>query len=86
MFDLWTSGEYEKARDLHYGLHPLVDVIFTETNPAPAKWVLQQAGLLGSAHVRPPLAGVSGAGQLRITELLRAGAPLLSPPISDLVA
>jgi 4-hydroxy-tetrahydrodipicolinate synthase len=85
MYDLWTAGEYEKARDLHYGLHPLVDVIFTETNPAPAKWVLRQAGLLGSARVRPPLAGVSGAGQLRITDLLRAGASALSPPISDLV-
>ena len=85
MFDLWTAGEQEKARELHFALHPLVDVIFTETNPAPAKWVLQQAGLLGSAHVRPPLAGVSDAGQRRITELLRAGAPVLSPPLSDLV-
>ena len=55
MFELWKAGEHEKARELHYGLHPLVDVLFTETNPAPAKWVLQQAGLLGSAHVRPPL-------------------------------
>jgi len=78
-------GEQEKARELHFALHPLVDVIFTETNPAPAKWVLQQAGLLGSAHVRPPLAGVSDAGQRRITELLRAGAPVLSPPLSDLL-
>jgi len=86
MFELWMAGEHEKARDLHYGLHPLVDLIFTETNPAPAKWVLQQAGLLGSAHVRPPLAGVSGAGQLRITELLRAGAPVLGPPVNELVA
>jgi Dihydrodipicolinate synthase/N-acetylneuraminate lyase len=65
--DLWTAGEQEKARELHFALHPLVDVIFTETNPAPAKWVLQQAGLLGSAHVRPPLAGVSDAGQRRIS-------------------
>jgi hypothetical protein len=47
--------------------------------------VLQQAGLLGSAHVRPPLAGVSDAGQRRIIELLRAGALVLSPPLSDLV-
>ena len=86
MFELWTSGEQEKARDLHYGLHPLVDLIFTETNPAPAKWVLQQAGLLDSARVRPPLAGVSGAGQLRIIELLRAGAPVLGPPLDGLVA
>jgi 4-hydroxy-tetrahydrodipicolinate synthase len=86
MFELWMAGEHEKARDVHYGLHPLVDLIFTETNPAPAKWVLQQAGLLGSAHVRPPLAGVSGAGQLRITELLRAGAPVLGPPVDELAA
>lgn len=85
MFDLWTAGEHEKARELHYRLHPLVDVIFVETNPAPAKWVLQQAGLLGSAHVRPPLAEVSGAAQLKITGLLRAGAPALSSPVSDLV-
>ena len=85
MFDLWTAGEQEKARELHFALHPLVDVIFTETNPAPAKWVLQQAGLLGSAHVRPPLAGVSEAGQRGITELLRAGAPALTPPLTDLV-
>jgi 4-hydroxy-tetrahydrodipicolinate synthase len=81
MYELWTAGEHDKARDIHYELHPLVDVIFTETNPAPAKWVLQQAGLLESAHVRPPLAAVSPVGQQRITELLRAGAPLLSPPL-----
>jgi 4-hydroxy-tetrahydrodipicolinate synthase len=85
MFDLWTAGEQEKARELHFALHPLVDVIFTETNPAPAKWVLQQAGLLGSAHVRPPLAGVSEAGQRRIADLLHAGAPALTPPLTDLV-
>ena len=86
MFELWTSGDHEKARDLHYGLHPLVDLIFTETNPAPAKWVLQRAGLLDSARVRPPLAAVSEAAQLRITELLRVGAPVLGPPLDGLVA
>ena len=85
MFELWTAGEQEKARDLHYALHPLVDVIFTETNPAPAKWVLRQAGLLSSAYVRPPLAPVSEAGQRRITDLLIAGAPVLTPPLTDLV-
>jgi len=84
MYDHWTAGEYEQARDLHFALHPLVDVIFAETNPAPAKWVLRQAGLLGSAHVRPPLAEVSDAGRRRITELLRAGAPVLSPPLRAL--
>lgn len=86
MYELWTAGEHEKARDVHYGLHPLVDLIFTETNPAPVKWVLQQAGLLESAHVRPPLAAVSSAAQQRITELLHSGAPVLGPPLDGLVA
>jgi 4-hydroxy-tetrahydrodipicolinate synthase len=86
MFELWTAGEQEKARDLHYGLHPLVDLIFTETNPAPVKWVLQQAGLLGSAYVRPPLAEVSDAGRQRIGKLLQEGAPVLGPPVSKLAA
>ncbi|HEX4660565.1 MAG TPA: 4-hydroxy-tetrahydrodipicolinate synthase [Streptosporangiaceae bacterium] len=86
MYELWTAGEHEKARDVHYGLHPLVDLIFTETNPAPVKWVLQQAGLIESAHVRPPLAAVSSAAQQRITELLHSGAPVLGPPLDGLVA
>jgi 4-hydroxy-tetrahydrodipicolinate synthase len=86
MYEHWTAGEHDKARDLHYGLHPLVDLIFTETNPAPAKWVLARARLLGSAHVRPPLAPVSEAGQARIRELLADGAPVLGPPVAQLVA
>ena len=31
---------------IHYGLHPLVDLLFVETNPAPGKWVLEQRGLI----------------------------------------
>jgi 4-hydroxy-tetrahydrodipicolinate synthase len=85
MYELWMSGQQEQARELHYALHPLVDLIFTETNPAPAKWVLQQAGLLRSGHVRPPLAPVSPAGQARIAELLRAGAEVLEAPVRGLV-
>jgi hypothetical protein len=46
--------------------------------------VLQTAGLLSSAHVRPPLAAVSPAGRQRITQLLRAGAPVLGPPLDGL--
>jgi hypothetical protein len=34
--------------------------------------------------VRPPLAPVSSAGQQRIMELLRAGAPMLGPPLDRL--
>ena len=51
MYEHWASGEFDKARELHFGLHPVTDVIFTETNPAAAKWVLAQAGLIGSGYV-----------------------------------
>lgn len=83
MYEHWTAGEHDKALDLHYGLHPLVDLIFVETNPAPAKWVLEQAGLLESGHVRPPLVGPSPAGQARITDLLAQGASLLEGPLAS---
>jgi 4-hydroxy-tetrahydrodipicolinate synthase len=84
MYEHWTNGEYDKARDLHYGLHPLVDLTFTETNPAPVKWILHQAGLIQSAHVRPPLAALSDAAQPRVRALLAQGASVLNAPIGTL--
>lgn len=79
MFEAWDSGDDDLARDLHYRLHPLVDLIFTETNPAAAKWVLAERGLLGSGFVRPPLLPLSAAGQDRAAMLWVAGEDLLSP-------
>ena len=84
MYECWQAGDQDQARDLHYALHPLVDLIFTETNPAPAKWVLEQAGLLTSAHVRPPLAALSD--KHKVMRLLNQGAPVLNSPIRDLTA
>ena len=81
MYEHWTNGEHDKARDLHYGMHPLVDLTFTETNPAPVKWVLQRAGLLRSGYVRPPLAALTEAGQRRVSTLLGQGAPVLNAPV-----
>ena len=82
MYEHWTAGEFDKARDLHFALHPVTDVIFTETNPAAAKWVLAQAGLIGSNFVRPPLVPLTGPGQRRVLELLRQGAPVLEGPVA----
>jgi 4-hydroxy-tetrahydrodipicolinate synthase len=77
MYEHWEAGEFEEARELHFGLHPVTDVIFTETNPAAAKWVLARAGLIGSGFVRPPLVPLTEPGQRRALELLRAGASVL---------
>ncbi|MFI8074285.1 4-hydroxy-tetrahydrodipicolinate synthase [Streptomyces sp. NPDC086033] len=76
MYELWESGDFDGARDLHYRLHPLVDLLFVETNPAPAKWVLAQQGRIASPHVRPPLITPTAPGLARISALLTEGGDL----------
>ena len=84
MYDHAKTGEAEKALDLHYALHPLVDLVFVETNPAPAKWVLERSGLISSAAVRPPLSRPSPAAEAAIIELLCAGRSALDGPPAEL--
>lgn len=86
MYDHWVAGEFEKARELHFRLHPVTDVIYTETNPAAAKWVLAQAGLIGSGFVRPPLVPLTDAGQASARTLLNQGALVLDGPVLDVAA
>ena len=81
MYDYWAEGKIEAAQRIHFGLHPVTDVIFTETNPAAAKWVLAQAGLIGSGYVRPPLVPLTEPGQAKVRELLRQGLPVLDGPV-----
>ncbi|MFI6284874.1 4-hydroxy-tetrahydrodipicolinate synthase [Streptomyces sp. NPDC051018] len=76
MYELWETGDLAGARDLHYRLHPLVDLLFVETNPAPAKWVLAQQGRIASAHVRAPLITPTASGLARIRALLTEGGDL----------
>ena len=82
MYEHWVNGDFEQARDLHFGLHPVTDVIFTETNPAAAKWVLAQAGLIQSGYVRPPLVPLTEPGQAKALALLREGAAVLPGPVA----
>lgn len=79
MFELWEAGDLEGAREIHYGLHPLVDLLFVETNPAPGKWVLEQRGLIRSGYVRPPLITPTEAGLEKIRALLAEGEQYLTP-------
>ncbi|WP_409474424.1 dihydrodipicolinate synthase family protein [Streptomyces sp. HC307] len=76
MYELWEADEFDAARDLHYRLHPLVDLLFVETNPVPAKWVLAQQGRISSPYVRPPLTTPTEAGLTKIRALLAEGGDL----------
>ncbi|GAA0440432.1 2,4-dihydroxyhept-2-ene-1,7-dioic acid aldolase [Lentibacillus halophilus] len=47
MHNAWNEGDIKRAQDLHYDLMPLNDVLFKDTNPAPAKAAL---GMLGKIN------------------------------------
>jgi 4-hydroxy-tetrahydrodipicolinate synthase len=70
LYDAFAAGDHERARALHYELHPLVEAAFIETNPVPAKWIMHRLGILPSAHVREPLAPLSAASGERVETLL----------------
>jgi 4-hydroxy-tetrahydrodipicolinate synthase len=79
MYEAWEAGDVIRAREIHFGLHPLVDLLFVETNPAPGKWVLEQRGLVTSGFVRPPLITPTDGGVAKIRALLAEGERWLSP-------
>lgn len=78
MYHAYTEGDFETARKIHYGVHPLVDLLFAETNPAPSKWLMKERGLLTSDFVRPPLIPLTEPGQVTVRKLADAGADYLT--------
>jgi 4-hydroxy-tetrahydrodipicolinate synthase len=70
LYDSFVAGDLAEARRLHYGLHPLVDMAFLETNPGPLKWAMERLGIFECGKVRPPLVSPSPASQERIVQLL----------------
>lgn len=69
MHDAWEEGDLDRARDLHYELMKLNDVLFKDTNPAPAKYAL---GLMGKIEpvLRPPMGLPSNELQEEIRQTL----------------
>ena len=54
------SGDWQKAKELHYSLLPLFKAIFIETNPIPVKAALAAKGLLKEKY-RLPMCPMSDA-------------------------
>ena len=59
---LALAGDFRAAARLHRRLYPLFKALFIETNPAPIKAALADAGRIGSPEVRLPLCEISEAG------------------------
>ena len=64
------AGDMDRARELHYGLLPLMDVLFCETNPIPVKTALGLMGLI-DPEIRLPLTPIGEAHRERIQVVLK---------------
>jgi len=78
LYEHWEAGRIAEAQEIHYRLHPLVDLLFVETNPGPAKWALRRLGRLGSDAVRPPLYPLTPRGEERVRELMTQAEDVLA--------
>lgn len=65
-----TSGELQRAREIHFKLLSLHRDLFCEASPAPAKWALHRLGRCRPT-VRLPLVELTPAGQATVEAALK---------------
>ena len=66
---LYTDGERKKSLALQQSMLPLIDAMFTETNPAPVKYAMERLGLC-SGELRLPLSAVRESTKEKIVREL----------------
>jgi 4-hydroxy-tetrahydrodipicolinate synthase len=69
MVDAALAGDWERARDLHYRLLPLMEVNFIESSPGPVKAALALMGLI-EEELRLPLVPVEEKTRARVREVI----------------
>lgn len=70
MMDLSLAGDFAAARDIHYQLFPVMQAMFFESNPVPAKTTLQLMGKINSSTPRLPLCKMGEANLKRLKTVL----------------
>lgn len=63
------AGDYEKARQIHHQLLPLMTANFIETNPIPVKCAMSMMGLL-EEHYQLPLTPISEENRPKLKAVL----------------
>lgn len=69
MYDHAAAGRWDEARELHYKMLELNDVLFTEVNPVPLKTALSMMGLC-EAHWRLPLGPMMPENEAKLRRTL----------------
>jgi 4-hydroxy-tetrahydrodipicolinate synthase len=76
MFDLIQAGEIAQARMIFNALLPLIELLFSEPNPAPVKAALALQGRIRD-EFRLPMTAMSTVGNVQLAGLLE---PILALP------
>lgn len=69
LVDLALAGEWQKARELHYRLLPLLETNFIESSPGPVKAAMKMMGLI-EENFRLPLVPIQEKSRTRLREVL----------------
>ena len=69
MCNAFFAGDLAKARGLHYKMWPLMEAMFFETNPTPAKTALKMMGKI-TGEVRQPLCLMSKANEDKLRQVM----------------
>jgi 4-hydroxy-tetrahydrodipicolinate synthase len=64
------AGEWETARQIHYKFLALMEANFTESSPAPCKFVMKEMGLL-EENLRLPLVPITEPTRMKLKDIMR---------------
>jgi len=70
MCNAFFKGDLAKARELHYKMWPLMEAMFFETNPTPAKTALRMMGKI-TGEIRQPLWTMSAANEDKLRQVIQ---------------
>ena len=68
----FNDGDFENARKVHYSILPVVDALFSESNPVPLKEALHMMGIIESPEVRLPLLPMSEENRENLRKVLES--------------
>ena len=72
MMEAALAGDVAKAKQMHYKLFPLMQAMFYDTNPVPAKKSLELMGKIKSGTPRLPLCSIDDDSLARLKGALSA--------------
>ncbi|MFH1856685.1 MAG: 4-hydroxy-tetrahydrodipicolinate synthase [Candidatus Omnitrophota bacterium] len=70
MVKAYLNKDFEKAKELHYKLFPLIKAVFIETNPIPVKTAMRILGRL-NGKLRLPLCEMEAQNEKTLEEVLK---------------